>query len=386
MRIACVVHRYGADIAGGSETHCRHVAEHLAATHDVVVLTTCAADHVTWTNTLPAGESTAGGVRVRRFPVARERSIRRFAEATEIATSRNASEADQEQWFRENGPDVPGLLEHLATRGGEYDRILFWAFRYAETYFGLPLVRDRAVLVPTVEDDPIVTFSVLERFFSLPAGFVFLTPEEQALVARRASTALAPSVVIGTGLDAVTAVPRRPLDPLGVRDPFMLYLGRVDPNKGCEALLRHFIRFRADTPSPVQLVLAGPANMPVPHHPDVLPLGFVDDATREALLARAAFLVVPSRYESLSLVLLEAWNHGLPALVNGRCDVLKGQARRANGALYYHDADEFAHGVRRLLADRPLAAQLGRQGLDYVNREYRWPQVIAKLNDLLSAT
>src|SRR6185312_2923362 len=104
MRIACVVHRYGADIAGGSETHCRHVAEHLAAAHDVVVLTTCAADHVTWTNILPAGESTAGGVRVRRFPVARERSIPRFAEATEIATSRNASEADQEQWFRENGP------------------------------------------------------------------------------------------------------------------------------------------------------------------------------------------------------------------------------------------------------------------------------------------
>ncbi len=47
----------------------------------------------------------------------------------------------------------------------------------------------------------------------------------------------------------------------------------------------------------------------------------------------ASVLLVPSPFESLSLVLLEAWNHAVPALVNGRCSVLKGQARRANGAL-----------------------------------------------------
>lgn len=385
MRIACVVHRFGADVAGGSETHCRHVAQHLAAVHDVTVLTTCAKDHVTWRNEYPPGESQDGGVRVRRFPVARQRSILRFADASEIAFSKDASDGDQEQWFRENGPDAPALLEHLAAHGHEFDRVLFWAFRYAETYFGLPLVSDRAVLVPTVEDDPVIRLDVLQRFFSLPAGFVFLTPEEQALVVRRASGPLAPSVVIGAGLDpAPASAPARALDQVGVRSPFILYLGRVDPNKGCEALLRHFIRFHESVSSPVQLVLAGPANMPIPRHPHVLSLGFVDNATRDALLAQAAFLVVPSRYESLSIVLLEAWNHGLAALVNGQCDVLKGQALRADGALYYHDYDEFAHGVRHLLGHREMARQLGRQGLAYVEREYRWPHVIAKLNDLLT--
>lgn len=273
MRIACVVHRYGADIAGGSETHCRQVAEHLAAVHDVTVLTTCATDHVTWNNTLPAGASMAGRVRVRRFPVARARSLRRFAEAGEIAQRRNASEAEQEQWFRENGPDAPELLEHLASHGRDYDRVLFWAFRYAVTYFGLPLVRDRAVLVPTVENDPVIAFGVLERFFSLPAGLVFLTPEEQALVVQRAAAPLAPSVVIGVGLDPAPDAPAHQLDSLGLRDPFILYLGRVDPNKGCETLLRHFIRLQASGSRPVQLVLAGPANMPIPRHPQLVPLG-----------------------------------------------------------------------------------------------------------------
>jgi glycosyltransferase involved in cell wall biosynthesis len=386
MRIACVVHRYGPDIAGGSETHCRHVAEHLAVAHDVTVLTTCANDHVTWTNVYPAGESASGRVRVRRFRVARPRSILRFAEASELALSPDASEADQEEWFRENGPDAPELLDHLAVHGQDYDRVLFWAFRYAEVYFGLPLVRERAVLVPTVEDDPILRMDVLQRFFSLPAGFVFLTPEEQALVVRRAAAPLGPSVVAGVGLDAVdpaAAAPMRALEALGVRRPFLLYLGRVDPNKGCEALLRHFLRFQAADASRVQLVLAGPANMPIPRHPQVQALGFVDHATRDALLAQSAFLVVPSRYESLSLVLLEAWNHGVGALVNGRCDVLREQARRADGALYYRDYDEFAYCVTHLLAHPETARQLGRQGRAYVDRDYRWPHVLAKLEDLL---
>ena len=50
MKLACVIHRFGADIAGGSESHCRVVAEHLAGSHDVTILTTCAKDHVTWKN------------------------------------------------------------------------------------------------------------------------------------------------------------------------------------------------------------------------------------------------------------------------------------------------------------------------------------------------
>ena len=65
MKLACVVHRFGADIAGGSEGHCRLIAEHLAARHDVTVVTTTAHDHITWANHYPAGESTLGA-RARR--------------------------------------------------------------------------------------------------------------------------------------------------------------------------------------------------------------------------------------------------------------------------------------------------------------------------------
>ena len=193
-----------------------------------------------------------------------------------------------------------------------------------------------------------------------------------------------PSCVIGSGLDP--APPRSTVDvrSLGVRTPFLLYLGRIDPNKGCADLFHHFLRFKAENGGPMQLVMAGPASMPLPAHDDIRYLGFVDGPTRDALLEHAALLVMPSRFESLSLVLLEAWNHGLPAVVNAHCSVLKGQAVRANGALYYRNYDEFARCVTVLLERPELAATLGRQGLAYVDREYRWPTVVAKIDGLLT--
>lgn len=384
MKLACVVHRYGLDIAGGSEAHCRHVAEHLAAAHDVTILTTCAKDHISWRNEYPAGDSVVGGLRVKRFAVARQRALHRFAEASELAFSGTATDAEQEAWFTENGPDAPDLLAYLRAHGHEYDRVLFWAFRYAEVFFGLPLVEERAILVPTAEEDPLIRLPILDRFFARPAGYIYLTPEEQALVERRMTGALPPSCIIGSGLDPVQSPAHLSLADRGVRDPFILYLGRIDPNKGCADLLHHFVRFRTEYPGPVQLVMAGPASMPIPAHPDIVALGFVDEPVREALLSQAVLLAMPSRYESLSLVLLEAWNHGLPAVVNAHCAVLKGQARRADGALYYRNYDEFARCLTRLLGDRPLARQLGQQGLAYVEREYRWPTVVARIDDLLA--
>jgi glycosyltransferase involved in cell wall biosynthesis len=116
--------------------------------------------------------------------------------------------------------------------------------------------------------------------------------------------------------------------------------------------------------------------MPVDDRPWLRRLGFVSPEVREALLSTAAVLVVPSPFESLSIALLEAWNHGVPALVNGHCRVLRGQALRSDGALFYRDFDEFSGGLRFLLDDPDRARQIGAQGLSYVDREYRWPHVM----------
>jgi glycosyltransferase involved in cell wall biosynthesis len=384
MKLACVVQRYGLEVVGGSESHCRSIAERLTAHHEVTVLTSCAADYLSWKNTYPAGAATLGPVRVVRFPVDRPRNTHHFAELNNIVASGRATPDDEAEWFRENGPQVPGLLDYLKTHGHEYDRVLFWTYRYFPSYFGVPIVRDRAILVPTAEADPVIWLRALAEFFTMPRGYVFLTPEEADLVRGRANGPLPPSCVIGTGLDP--APPPAAVRPVaGVTAPYVLYLGRVDPNKGCETLLRYFQEFVDREGARVQLVLAGPVFMPVPSHPAIVSLGFVDEATRSQLLDSALALIVPSQYESLCIALLEGWNHSLPALVNGRCSVLKGQVLRANGGLFYGNATEFVTALRELIDQPDMARQIGRQGLQYVDDQYRWPTVMHTLEGFLSS-
>jgi glycosyltransferase involved in cell wall biosynthesis len=388
LRLCCVVHRFGADIAGGSEGHCRAIAERLAAHHDITVLTTTARDHVTWRNEYPAGRSECGPLHVHRFPVVRQRAVRAFADISEAVFAGDASHDTQIEWFRQNGPEAPELLAHLDAHGHDYDLVLFWSFRYYQSFFGVPIVADRAVLVPTAEEDPAIRIAALARFFSQPAGMVYLTPEEQLLVERQIDGRVPVSCVIGCGVEPPRAHDRGALASVGVTTPYVLYLGRIDPNKGCETLLRFYTRWadqssEAGQPRAIPLVMAGPPNMAIPLHPAVRALGYVDASVRDALLGEAALLVVPSPYESLSMVLLEAWNHGVPALVNARCRVLDGQARRAGGALAYHNYDEFAVALDRLLDDEPMARQLGAAGRAYVEETYRWPRVMVTLERFL---
>jgi glycosyltransferase involved in cell wall biosynthesis len=387
VKLACVVHRYGADIAGGSEAHCRQLAERLAAHHEVTALTTCARDYVTWANAYPPGRTRINNVEVVRFPVRRPRRLKVFADVSDEVFDSRAPLERQEEWFHENGPYTPQLLDYLRVSGREYDLVLFWSYRYYTAYFGLPLVADRSVLVPTAEEDPAIGLDVLEEYFRKPLAYLFLTPEEEELVSRRAGRPLTPSAVVGSGLDPVPApglrIPDRTPDAAGVRGSFVLYLGRVDRNKGCHTLFEYFERHLAAGGADTTLVLAGPAKIPVPSHPRIRALGFVSDSVREALLVNARAMLVPSPYESLSIALLEGWNHGVPALVNGDCAVLQGQVRRANGGLYYRSAREFSAGLEWLLTHPNEAQAVGEQGRAYVDRQYRWPIVMERVEALL---
>src|SRR6267143_2899043 len=148
-RVAFVVQRFGLEVNGGAELHCRLVAERLASGFDVEVLTTCALDYMTWANHYPPGEQRLGEVRVRRFPVARPRDVPSFNRLSEdIRNQMGRVTLEQEEaWMRAQGPWALGLFDHLRAAKDQYDAFIFFTYLYATTYFGLPLVEDRAILV-----------------------------------------------------------------------------------------------------------------------------------------------------------------------------------------------------------------------------------------------
>src|SRR6185436_11693442 len=334
MKIAVVVQRYGAEINGGAELHARYVAEHLAAHADVRVLTTCARDYITWRNEWPEGRDVVHGISVERFPVVRERDLVDFRDRSAHVFKYAHSVQDELRWLESQGPYSPSLIARIASAAEECDFLVLFSLRYHHAYHGARLAPHKAVLVPTAEREAALGLALFPPIFRGVRAIMYNSLEEQALVNALSSNTHVPGVVVGIGSQIPDAVqPDRVKNEFGLRHPFIVYVGRIDANKGCAELFRCFLEYVEHTDRPLDLVLIGTAVLPVPSHPRIRHLGFVSDADKFDVIAASELLVMPSPYESLSMVALEAWALGKPVLASGRCDVLVGHCLRSNGGL-----------------------------------------------------
>lgn len=203
------------------------------------------------------------------------------------------------------------------------------------------------------------------------------------MIQAAAQNASVPGVVVGVGSDVPDRTePERFRRKFNIRRPFAIYIGRIDENKGCAELFSHFQRYANAFPNGLDLVLIGSAILDIPKHPRIRHLGFASDRDKFDALAAADLLIMPSYYESLSMVALEAWGVGRPVLANARCDVLKGQCLRSNAGLYYENYEEFVEALYSLESNGPLNARLGRNGREFFKRHYAWPVIERKYLDM----
>ena len=112
MKIAFIVQRYGTEILGGSEYHCRLIAERLAPKHQVDVLTTCARDYVTWRDDYPPGTEMVNGIPVRRFRVDHPRDPHAFGRRSDRVFNHLHSHSDEMKWLDAEGPKSTAMLRH----------------------------------------------------------------------------------------------------------------------------------------------------------------------------------------------------------------------------------------------------------------------------------
>jgi glycosyltransferase involved in cell wall biosynthesis len=417
MKLGFVIQRYGAEVLGGSEHLCRLVAERLAATHEVEVLTTCARDYVTWANAYPEGVDRVRGVTVRRFANARTRDIDSFNRLSDhVFADQRRSRADEMEWLKQQGPWCPALVEHLRRNQQQYDVLVFFTYLYATTDLGLEVAPQRSVLVSTAHDEPAIRLGIFKEVFAKPAAIAYLTESERRFVHDQFSERPLLEDVIGAGVDLPQhqPYPRMPDAPAEeessdgpapatggdespvrsfpshltargavfrrrhrLHGPIALYGGRIDPGKGVEELLHYFSEYVKEG-GDATLVLMGVKLMSLPEEPYVRFAGMLSDGEKLQALEAATVVVCPSPYESLSLLALEALSVGTPVLGNARSAVLVEHCVRSNGGLYYADRDEFVECMNLLVGDERLRAALGRNGRDYVRRNYRWDVVLGK--------
>jgi glycosyltransferase involved in cell wall biosynthesis len=386
VNVAFVVQRYGADVTGGSESLARAVAERLAPDMRITVLTTCARDYVTWRNELPAGPGRVDGVDVVRFPVEEERDLHAFNRLSEPLYARAHSEADELVWLRRQGPYAPRLVEALEKGKGEFDAVVFFTYLYYPTVYGLQAAPERSLLVPTAHDEPPLRFRIYQDVFARPRALAFCSVPERELVRERFGLADRPHTVTGIGVETAEA---GDVDGFrirhDVRGPYVLYAGRIDAGKGCEEMVAFYDRYRRDRAGAAELLLIGRLAMDAPRVPGVRYLGYLSEEEKRAALAGARAVVCPSPFESLSIVLLEGFALGTPALASARSPVLKDHCVRSQGGLYYSCAEEFSEALDLLVREPRLRAALAENGRRYVRENYRWEAVLARYRSLIEA-
>lgn len=386
-RLAIVVQRYGRDVVGGSETLAREYARRLAATDDVTVFTTTARDYVTWTPEYPEGTTDDEKVVVRRFSVETPRDLRAFNAFAEPLYARATSSDEEREFLRRQGPFVPKLVEALRAEHASrpFDAVHCFTYLYYPTVECARVAPERTILTPTAHDEPPLRFGVFCDLFENARAYAFCSEPEAALVSSRFKVARAPGDVVGIGVDLPATPPD--YDELritrSIERPYFLYAGRIDAGKGCDEMIRHYLAAQADISGCPDLLLIGHLAMDLPKTPRIRHLGFVPEAEKLAAMAGARALLCPSRYESLSITLLEAFSLGTPALVSGHSPVLRDHCERSNGGLWYENAADFEEAARLLTLDEPLRRALGARGRDYVRRGFGWPAVMARLDAVI---
>lgn len=379
-KILFVVQRYGLEVNGGAELHCRQLAERLKDEYDVSVLTTCAIDYVTWKNEYKEGIEHINGVKVIRKKVDFERNQKKFNKISAKLNNEKDNINLGIEWQEAQGPHSAELIKYLEDHKDDYDVIIFLTYLYYTTYFGLKVAPEKSILIPTAHDEPPIYYSIFNETFNLPKAILYSTTTERDFVNKRFKNDYIESDIVGLGVDINENAQDIDLEKtFDIKDDYVVYIGRIDESKGCKEMFEYFLEYKKIYNSNLKLVLAGKSAMEIPGNKDIVTLGFVSEDEKVNLIRKSKLLILPSKFESLSLSTLEAMYLKVPVLLNGKCEVLKQHAILSNGGLYYENKWEFIETLDYLIRNSKIAERMGENGRKYVDVNYKWDIVMKKL-------
>lgn len=376
---------YGPDTAGGAETQARQLARSLHVLGvDVQVWSSTGRDgtHPNDTAHYPAGSSELDGVPVQRFaPSAPDtRGVPLFFAAHPELLPDITRFPPHELRLLGSLMSSDGLYEAiLAQRTGTF---LFIPYPFPSSFWGALLVRERAWLLPCLHDEPYARYSTYRFLFENVRGVLANSHGEAALAQQLYDLPDECVVVAGEGIELNwRGDGARFRKQYGLGEiPLLMYAGRLDASKNLPLLLAYVREYWARRGKALRLLIVGQATKDAIFIPQslndlVLNLGFVDPQTKHDAYAAADLFVQPSILESFSIVLMEAWLQGTPALVNSDCVVTRDHCERSGGGLHFGSFAEFAAALDLLLARPDLRRVLGQRGCAYVRETCHWEDV-----------
>ena len=392
---------------GGAELHCMRLAEKMTSFYNVEVLTTCSLDYMSWANHYPEGVSTINGVTVRRFNVSQVRSwekmnefekiirieksiskrkgIKRFVKKMFSAfKNRRSTNVEQMNWILAQGPTTPDLINYIKTHESDFDCLIFFTYLYYPTVLGININPQKTIVIPLAHDEWPIHIPVFKTVFTVPACIMYNTLAEKKFVNRLFKNETVYAETAGIWVNVPVDLPDIDIKTeLKICGDYILYVGRIDSNKITDQDFEWFLKYVEDTKKNIKLVLIGNLYREIPVSAHIMFLGFVDEDIKFNMIKQSLFLFQPSRFESLSIVVLEAFAMKKPVLVHKGCEVMKDHIDVSKGGFYYNDYEEFKDAFDQLTDDILLTKAMGISGKAYVDKNYSCENIIAKFQHVI---
>jgi glycosyltransferase involved in cell wall biosynthesis len=396
-KIAFIVQRYGQEVSGGAEYHCRLLAERLTPYYNVTVITNCAVDYEDWDNYYQPGRDELNGVEIIRFKNDSKRFPEKYDQCSNILKEKRYNSKGwrkimyrlldlfdgkslkraRHEWFRVVGPFCPDLISFLEKRHTDYDKLIFFTYLYYPTAMGIDVAPRKSILIPTAHDERDIYLPIFKNVFTKPSHILYNSHWEKAFVERMFHNSRIPNQVVGVGVEKPGLfAAKEDVKQVDFNDPYFVYIGRIEPDK-IGNMIEYFLAYKTQYPSDTKLVLIGKGSLQIEPHPDIITLGFVSEHIKNTVLINARGLIIASRFESLSIVTLESMAAGVPVIASDESEVLKTHIQMSQAGFIYKTQDHFNHALE-YLRDPPDQA-MQNKGREYVEKNYSWPQVLKKI-------
>lgn len=381
--ITIVIPWFGPESAGGAESQARQLAAAMRAQGaPVEVWTTVGRDSFAPPDYAhyPEGVGEVDGVPVRRFPITLPQD--RPAIPAPLAARQYLTPPAWQLLPEHNLRLLASLVSSDALldaigRERTQRRFIFMPYPFPTTFWGSIIAGDRAFLLPCLHDEPYAYYQSYRWLFTQVQRVLANSHAEAAFARQLYGLDERAVVCCGEGID---------LSPVGDGARFrakhqlegpLLYFAGARRQKNTDLLVRYLREYWARRGGRLTLMLSGRELPTIPPalRDLVLPLGYLSAQDRTDAFAAADLFINPSTIESFSIVLMESWLQGTPALVNGHCAVTAEAAQLSQGGLAFHDFGEFAAALDMLLADADLRHTLGQRGQAWVRANCRWEDV-----------
>ncbi len=400
--IAIVIPWFGEHLKGGAEQLAWQVSNRLAGRgHSVEVLTTCCKAFLDdWSvNHLRAGVKQVGALSVRRFKVdKRKADLFNHANTHALAVPPENLRAGVNPFtfgtgeiFVTENINSQALERYIQKNKKKYHAFIFLPYLYGVILHSVELVKEKAWMQPCLHDEVYAYLPAVETCMRECRGILYNSLGEEHL----AEDLYGPGIVrkgevVGVGVESLNIpVADLPVSVAGLflqQEQYVLCLGRRDKTKNTALLVEAYQRYRRANPTdPLKLIIAGPGEGQFGAAVEgVHDLGLVSEHDKEALLANCKALFQPSRNESYSRVIMEAWFYERPVAVHGECLATAMAAKAACGGWFATDAKEWADLFTMLAKmEESECLAVGRKGKEYAKQFADWDAVIDRYEQVL---